>query len=453
MDRRGALVVAVLAAAWMAFVAAVYLPDIGRGFVKDDFGWIEAGHRAAQAPAGALLAPRIGFYRPLIELSFAADSAAYGMRPRGYGFTNLALYIACVGAIWMLGRALTLSPVAAALAALVWAVNPHGINMALVWISGRTSLWLTLCALLSTIAMLKGRYRWMAAATMAALASKEEAVALPLIVLAWHALLIDDGRPRWRVVAAALVPLAGYIALRAHAAAFTPGSAPPYYQFSFAPGVVVRNLLEYVDRGATIGVVAIAIVAATLRVRPRIDHRARLIAAGAVWFAGGYALTLFLPIRSSLYAVFPSVGAALVCAALVEPMLISAAVPRWRMTGLAGVLATALLAAVPIYRARNDRYVEPARLSERALRTIAAQTAAVPAGATIVLRDATDPMASFVGAFGTFATNAVRLESGRDVNVWIDPPPGDWQLAGLQPPARRDVEFAVDRGRIFKVAY
>jgi hypothetical protein len=134
-------------------------------------------------------------------------------------------------------------------------------------------------------------------------------------------------------------------------------------------------------------------------------------------------------------------------------MIIAAPAPRSRVFGLAGAIAVVLVAAIPIYRARNSRYVEPARLSDRALRTIAAHATAAPAGATIVLRDVTDPMSSFVGAFGTFATNAVRLQSGRDVNVWIDPPPGDWRLAGLQPPGHRDVavEFAVDRGRIFKV--
>ena len=42
------------------------------------------------------------------------------------------------------------------------------------------------------------------------------------------------------------------------------------------------------------------------------------MAAGAVWFAGGCAMTVFLPVRSSLYAVFPSVGAAIVCGSLVE---------------------------------------------------------------------------------------------------------------------------------------
>jgi hypothetical protein len=455
MARRDSLVVALLAATWILFVTAVYAPDVGRGFVKDDFGWIEAGHRAATAPAAAFLDPRVGFYRPLVDLSFAADWAGFGMRPRGYGFTNLALYIACVAAIWWLARTLALSPAAAVLAALIWAVNPHGINMALVWISGRTSLCLTLCAVLAAIALLKGRHALASLAVLAALASKEEAIALPLILIAWHALLITDrGRPA-RSAIAVLVPLGIYLALRAHAHAFTPGSAPPYYQLAYAPAVVLRNAIEYVDRGATVGAIAVLLAAAALRAVPRVGARGRLTLAGAAWFAGGYLITAFLPIRSSLYAVFPSVGAAIAYAAVIEEMTTSTVAARTRSMRMAAIVAVAVLAAIPIYRARNGRYVEPARLSERALRTIAPEAAAAAPGAAIVLRDAADPLSNFVGAFGTFATNAVRLESGREVNVWIDPPPGDWRLAGLHPapPDAAAVTFAVDRGRIVQVRY
>jgi hypothetical protein len=453
-ERSGAAFVAILTAAWLLFVAAVYLPDVGRGFVKDDFGWIEAGRAALQAPADSLLRPRVGFYRPIVDFSFALDYLANDIRPRGYGFTNLALYLACIAALWMLCRALNLSGPAATLAALLWAVNPHGINMALVWISGRTSLWLTMFALLSALSMLKGRYVWMAVFLAAALGSKEEAIALPAILLMWHWLLSERAADRRRVAVALAVPVAMYLALRFHAGAFTPASAPSYYQFSFAPLLVLRNVFEYIDRGATVGVVSLALAAAAYRVKPAIDDRRRpLLAACVVWFAGGYALTVFLPVRSSLYAVFPSVGAVIASAAIVEDVMRRATHPRTHVVRLAVVMATALLALVPAYGARNGRYVEPARLSERALRTIHPAAAALPSGAVIVLHDVDDPTSNFVGAFGTFASNAVRLRTGQDLNVWIDPPPDGWRLAGLRAPKPREVAsaFAVDHGRVFKV--
>ena len=115
--------------------------------------------------------------------------------------------------------------------------------------------------------------------------------------------------------------------------------------------------------------------------------------------------------------------------------------PRWSRYG--------------ILSGRNGRYVEPARFSERALRTFAADADAAPSDnqGTILLHDVADPTSSFVAAFGTFATDAVRLRTGRAVTIWIDPPPGDWNLAGLEPPQPSDIiaEYAVQNGRIFRV--
>ena len=48
----------ILTIAWTLFVAAVYLPDVGRGFVKDDFGWVETGRAALDSPSQALLRRR-----------------------------------------------------------------------------------------------------------------------------------------------------------------------------------------------------------------------------------------------------------------------------------------------------------------------------------------------------------------------------------------------------------
>jgi hypothetical protein len=441
------------------FAVAVYLPDVGRGFVKDDFGWVEAGRATLDAPSVALLSPPPGFYRPLVALSFAFDYCVHGAEPRGYGFTNVALYVACIAALWCLCRALRLPPAASTLAAFVWAVNPHGINVALVWISGRTALCLTLCALLAAAAMVRRQYWWTTVWVAGALASKEEALALPAVLLIWHALLVRDAtgdrrRDRWQAVASVVVPTVAYIVLRMQSAAFTPASAPPFYRFTIAPALVMRNALEYLDRAATISAIVLAIAAAAYRLKPAIDRdRRRLLAACAIWFAGGYSLTLFLPVRSTLYAVFPSVGAAIACAAIVETMTARTAAQRGQTVRLGVVMAAMLLALIPIYRSRNARYVEPARLSARALALMHPHVIDAPPGSVILLHDVDDATSNFEGAFGTFASNAVRLDSGRRLNVWIDPPPRGWQLAGLRAPQPREFAtvFAVERGRIFKV--
>ena len=50
-------------------IAAVYLPDVGRGFVKDDFGWIRDARARLSDPLHAL-PHQPGFFRPLVTWSF-----------------------------------------------------------------------------------------------------------------------------------------------------------------------------------------------------------------------------------------------------------------------------------------------------------------------------------------------------------------------------------------------
>ena len=45
-------------------IAAVYLPDIGRGFVKDDFGWIRDARVARVDLVRLVQLSHPGFYRP-----------------------------------------------------------------------------------------------------------------------------------------------------------------------------------------------------------------------------------------------------------------------------------------------------------------------------------------------------------------------------------------------------
>src|SRR5207245_10626373 len=112
------------------------------------------------------------------------------------------------------------------------------------------------------------------------------------------------------------------------------------------------NALEDLERGATISIILIVLAALSQRSTPTLtSHRVRVVAAAAVWFVAGYAITVFLPIRSSLYAVFPSVGAAIACGALVESI-------RTRATAstnvpLEAVPPASLVLATPLYQHRN----------------------------------------------------------------------------------------------------
>ena len=175
-----------LIAAWLL---AAYAPGIGTGFIKDDFGWIQQSSVSSLSEAVSLFSQNTGFYRPVVAMSFALDRAVFGLAPLGYGWTNGLLVLLVGIAIARLGRALGLTPTAGTVAAGLWMLNPHGINMALLWTSGRTALLLTLFAVLAATALVRHRYLQLAACVLLAMLSKEEAVVLPVILLAWSALL------------------------------------------------------------------------------------------------------------------------------------------------------------------------------------------------------------------------------------------------------------------------
>ncbi|HKF66758.1 MAG TPA: hypothetical protein VKB36_09525, partial [Vicinamibacterales bacterium] len=88
-----------------AAVSAVYLPDIGHGFIRDDAGWV--GPRSFRfnvrkdgqlvfslADANNVLTKaHAGLFRPAVSLSFAVERRACGISPLCYGLTNFVLLI------------------------------------------------------------------------------------------------------------------------------------------------------------------------------------------------------------------------------------------------------------------------------------------------------------------------------------------------------------------------
>src|SRR5207237_9360819 len=86
---------------------------------------------------------------------------------------------------------------------------------------------------------------------------------------------------------------------------------------TFTLAAVLKNIGEYLDRGATFATVAS--IAAWLAARQGMtltaDER-RTIRIGITWFVAMYAITIFVPVRSSLYAVAPSIRSALVAGAV-----------------------------------------------------------------------------------------------------------------------------------------
>jgi hypothetical protein len=430
----------------------VYLPAAGHGFVKDDFGWIARSRIDSPREALNLLRAPSGFFRPVVSLSFGMNRWLCGLQPRCYGLTNVLLAIGCAGAIFLLARALSLPAGAALLASALWMFNWHGINMSVLWISGRTALMVVLLAALAATAFVR-RWPWTAALlSFAAMLSKEEAVLLPPILIAWSVAEAAAKR-RWRpgscvvqfaVGSAALTVL--YFVLRGQSGAFTLSTAPGFYQPSFTLARIVSNGPAYLDRSATF---AVAVLLAWLAiVRPRRNEVRPLnwsiLRFGALWFVGALAITVFLPVRSSLYACLPSVGVVLMVAAVVAGTSPSISTHLQRRAIFAGLALPLLL--WPVYYSRNRNSVREADLSAQTIGALQRIASDHGEGAAVLLQDDRSRKPSLDNSFGTLVQDAADLMVTPPIKVWIDPPPVDAALAGLGPPSHINVVLTLRNG-------
>lgn len=448
----------------LAAVCAAYLPYVGLGFKQDDFGWIASSRVRSASEWARLLGRNTGFYRPVVAATFAADEIAFGMQPLGYGLTNLALLFGCFFAIVGLARSLKLERGSAVAAGAIWALNFQGINMAVIWTSGRTALLLVLFAALAASASVARRRTAAAVFTLLAMLSKEEAVVLPALLFSWLALGAGQqdqpdpvGRFAWSTALHATWPLAlslvTYAVLRYASGAFGPGSAPAYYRLTLSPFTVLDNAAKYLDFAATWPVAVVLLAAAVAAVVPRPTRlQTRIVRLGIMWLAAGYAITLFLPIRSPLYACFPSVGAAFAAAALLEAVWIGCTrAARSRLLAAGLVLPFLLL---PVYWSRNVRHAKGARLSAQWLGDLETAQIDLAPNQVLVLRDdpRLPPTERLPAAFGTLYEEAVRDTLERPVRAWIEPPPNGWQLAGLRPPdpSMPRIVFALKNGRLVR---
>jgi len=176
-------------AVWLLIcLALAYVPDMGHGFIADDFGWIL--HSRVRGPgdlARLFTTAPMGFYRPVVSLSFLLNEPMAGLTSIAYGLVNLALVLAVAGAIVTLCQVLGLGGGYGLFAAGVWTFNIHGVGMALTWISGRTSLLATLFAVLAAIAFTRQRRGMAGLWTGLAVLSKEEPILLPMVFIVWTA--------------------------------------------------------------------------------------------------------------------------------------------------------------------------------------------------------------------------------------------------------------------------
>lgn len=227
-----------------------------------------------------------------------------------------------------------------------------------------------------------------------------------------------------------------------------PHSAPAYYQFSADPALLLQNVIEYADRAATFTVALLLVGCLLVWRRPRPDSTEwRILGLGAAWAVLGYGLTLFVPVRSSLYACFPAVGVALGGAAIATALWRSTPeASRWRLVVGLAVLAAAI---VPVHWQRSVRWVRPARVSQTVMTELASWEH--KRGANIVLQDARGDPTTLARSFGTHFQDAARLYLGDPIIVArIDPPvPGEHGDSVAKPgEEQRITKFVFENGHV-----
>jgi len=214
--------------------------------------------------------------------------------------------------------------------------------------------------------------------------------------------------PLWAVAAL-------YLVLRTQSGAFGLSDAPAYYLLTIDPRLIAKNTAEYLDRGATWPAVAAVLMFLVAPGGTSLnDDERRVIRFGAVWFVSMFAITVFLPVRSSLYAVAPSIGSALVAASFASRA--QRAAPH-RIALVSAALIVALAALIPVYRMRNQGLVKPADLSTQATAELRRAAQRRPDIREIVLVDEADASVTLEDAFGALAPDAVHLFVSPDVHV------------------------------------
>jgi protein O-mannosyl-transferase len=203
---RAALLVAVI-------TCVAFLNSFHGKFVYDDIQEIERNPALRELPlvramfAGNRLPPR-----PLPYLTFAIDGAAWGTRPFGYHATNLFIHVIAAVALFAVARQTLLTPrlrprygdwavPLALVIAVIWAVHPLQ-TQAVTYVYQRIESLAGMFTLVALAAFARAAATGWPAGTLAisvaaaagAMASKENAVVLPLLVLAYDWFFLAEGR-------------------------------------------------------------------------------------------------------------------------------------------------------------------------------------------------------------------------------------------------------------------
>jgi hypothetical protein len=176
-------VAAPLAACWSA---------LQLGFVSDDFLILARLDRfdGLRNPLAYFGLRHFDYYRPLAFLSFALDRSLWANRAIGYHLTSLALHALNALLVFSLARRM-MGAWPALVAAVLFAVHPSH-HEAVYWLSARFDLLAASCFLVGLLALGRSGIRndlAAAGAFLAAILSKESAIAFPVVAVGFTVLV------------------------------------------------------------------------------------------------------------------------------------------------------------------------------------------------------------------------------------------------------------------------
>jgi hypothetical protein len=394
--------------------ALVFLPMIGRGFIHDDFVHLCS---AAYDPLWRGLTKANGgpFYAPVAWLTFKVDWMLWGWKPVAYAVINLILHITNILLVNRLAFHLYQSAIAARWAAIGFALLYPANTWAIMWISTRAHIIVTLfylAALLSAVWYARAKRHKLLAATaivvfaILSMFSKESGITIPISI----ALVLFNQRITQKHIfisragivglfAILLIALLSYTGIRAQS-----GAIPitffhnQWYTYTLAPQVVLENLLRYGWR--TYGLLAIMAGAVALSrylhgCAPSLKSLAKgEIAFSLALFAITIAPFILLPRRSGIYTYLPGVAAALLLGAVVRAWCEPSYGPTYELP-LKPPPRRVLITASPIILiivtycfltvGHSFRWLKMAEINTTILRQIVAQRAKVEPNTVVIL--------------------------------------------------------------------
>ena len=214
---------------------ACCLPSLDAPFTHDEEAGI-ANNRAVHPGATLRQAATYRFSpdqtRPLFFMTLLLEGRLHGLAPRGYRVLSLLMHIACGLVVYVLLRRLRPISESGALAGSAFFLLHPMQSESIIYIWGRSGVQSAVLALLALVAVpwpdaaatSQGRdsgsshpWRWIAALTLMALAlaTKEEAVALPLMALVYWVLAEKRSvRPALARAAVLALPVVAFVTLR-----------------------------------------------------------------------------------------------------------------------------------------------------------------------------------------------------------------------------------------------